>query len=104
MSCRPLVMLTVVPRDGETPEQATRRAWLEHEFAAFGEGICPRCAARLRPVPTPKGAGGSCPEGCGRWWAGPTPGAFEGDYSVHQWAEWNPWTGEPLFDAFGQLL
>lgn len=101
---RPKVRITVVPRPGETLDQAKSRTWFEHEVAALGEGCCPMCGARLRPVPTPLGQGGSCPEGHGRFWAGGTPGAWEGPYSVHQWAEINPYTGEPRFDDQGHEL
>lgn len=57
-----------------------------HEVAALSEGCCPDCTARLVPSDTPRGPGGRCPAGCGSWWHGDTPGAWEGDHTVAWWA------------------
>jgi hypothetical protein len=84
------VKITVNP--GETANQA----WLRHEIAALSEGCCPKCGGRMQPTETDNGPGARCSKGHGLWWHGETPGAWEGDYTVKWWAEFNPYTGARL--------
>lgn len=69
---------------GTNPDQA----FWGHVRSALGEGCCPRCGCRLKPVDTGLGVGGACPH-CDHAWA------MDGKETT-QWRLTNPFTGEPL--------
>lgn len=68
------------------PGESVHQAWMRHEVAALSEGCCPKCGRRMTPADTARGPGARC-LAHGLWWHGPTPGAWEGDYTVAWWLE-----------------